>query len=100
MSGAVQVVPSLASRIAFSAYACMRALDRSGAHKRLRDEVPEGRFGIVVRLKNNSANRAQSSGISDSTASRARTSSPRLVSWVDSPVMEAGCRRSRNACSA
>ena len=30
-----------------------------------------------------------------STASRARTSSPRLVSWVDSVVMVAGQRRAR-----
>ena len=32
------------------------------------------------------------SGISASTASRARTSSPRLVSWVDRPVIDSGCR--------
>ena len=55
---------------------------------------------MVVMLKNNSAKSAHASGISDSTASLARTSSPRLVSWVDSPVMEAGCRLSLDAWSA
>ena len=43
---------------------------------------------------------AHSPGSSASTASRARTSSPRLVSWVDSVVMVAGHDASRAASAA
>ena len=41
--------------------------------------------------------RHHSAGISDNTASRARTSSERLVSWVDSVVIVAGVAASRAA---
>ena len=41
-----------------------------------------------------------SCGISDSTASRARTSSDRLVSWVASVVIAAGQRASRRRAAA
>ena len=40
------------------------------------------------------------SGISESTASRARTSSPRFVSWVDSVVIACGHAACRAACAA
>ncbi|CFR93763.1 Uncharacterised protein [Mycobacterium tuberculosis] len=42
-------------------------------------------------------NLAHSHGTWDSTPMRARTSSPRLVSWVDSVVMDRGHNRARVA---
>jgi len=44
--------------------------------------------------------RSHSSGSSASTASLARTSSPRLVSWVDRVVIVAGQSRPRRAAKA
>ena len=90
--GAVQVVRSPASRIAFSAYAVQPlAVDRPGADARPARAGSEARVGQRGQLRAaGPAPSAQRPGISASAVMRARTSSPRLVSCVESVVIACG----------
>ena len=57
-------------------------------------------WGCRIAPGSRAAKRSHSWPTSASTASRARTSSPRLVSWVDSEVIDSGCRSWRTCCRA
>ena len=75
-------------------------VDRPGADQGLPDEVlgvrrpaPAAGTAAVARAPAGDRRRPTPAGSSDSTASRARTSSARLVSWVDSVVIASGQSR-------
>jgi hypothetical protein len=95
------VVPTAASRADFSAYACI--LSRSIGHAptaacQMR-WASDGSGSGLIRTQRRTTS-VQSPGSSESTASRARTSSLRLVSWVDSVVMDSGHRRCRSSAES
>ena len=96
-SGSSQLVASPASRAAFSAYACRRSRDAGHAPTiACQSRASKGPWPVVAASVSSDSTSPHRSGISASTASRARTSSPRFVSWVDSVVMawgQAACRR-------
>jgi hypothetical protein len=90
-SGAVHVVDVPASRAAFSTYACARSRDSGHAPTRFcqtRWASDRSASGCSERSRRTSC--PHSDGISASTARRARTSSLRLVSCVDSVVIDSG----------
>ncbi len=84
-SGSVHVVRSPASRIAFSAYACSRSRDIGHApYAACQSRLPKPGSGSGAASSRVTSVLSHSPGASASTAMRARTSSLRLVSWVDS----------------
>ena len=95
----VQLVCCFASRTAFSMYA-VKPIRLNGpcADQCLIEEVLRVAIGDAVSLElmhsardHRRRNDRHSPGTSVITASRARTSSERLVSWVESVVMVSGC---------
>ena len=104
-SGSCHDVRTAASRVAFSAYACSRARNSSvtapsTGHtpkmfcSRNNPVVRSGGGVVSVQLSTSSVH---CDGTCDSTPMRARTSSPRLVSWVLNDTIVCGQNRARVA---
>ncbi len=103
-TGSVHDVRSLASRVAFSTYATARSADSGQAPTSVCQTSCSVAASGPAALRWSCASACQdvtasahSRGHCASSTSRARTSSERLVSWVDSVVIDAGQSRERNA---
>ena len=95
------MVRSPASRIAFSAYACSRSREIGQApYAACQSRLPKPGSGSGAASSSVTSVRSHSPGASASTAMRARTSSLRLVSWVDSVVIASGQSRCRAAIAS
>ncbi len=100
-TGSTWLVTSLASLAAFPRYAANRSAGIGHAPTRFcQASSSSERSGNGCAAAHRRIRSTHSPGISASTASRARTSSERLVSWVDSVVIVAGQEASRLASAA
>ncbi len=100
-SGAVHVVESPASRDAFSAYACRRSRDAGHVPTSVcQSRFSNGPSPVGATSRSCPSASRHASGVSESTSMRARTSSPRFVSCVESVVMACGAMRCRSCWRA